>query len=132
MRETNLAGAESTEPYFNAYGRWGWVKAATRLNPALELEAQRKLNVALVTLRGRFPERGAGRIEIRTVPVRVVEGVECLGAELEALRFGHGELLVQTDVPILEAGIVNGLPETNCFTGVLVPSIRDRIDALTL
>src|SRR3954447_2646058 len=37
----------------------------------------------------------------------MIECIECFRAELEALRFGHGKLLVKTDVPVLEAGIVD-------------------------
>src|SRR5207248_11321372 len=38
----------------------------------------------------------------------------------------------RTSAAEVDAGIVNGLPGTNCFTAVLVPSTKDRIDAVIL
>src|SRR5436305_1500292 len=73
----------------------------------LEVEAERKLKIPLVALRRRFAESGAGRIEIRPAPVRMIESIERLGAELEARRFRHSELLKQTDVPVLEPWVVD-------------------------
>src|ERR1043165_6066147 len=75
-----------------------------------EREAQAELNLSS----GR---RGLGdgaelrRVDeaVRRAEVRVVQGVEELGAELEAHLLGDGELALQREVERLEAGAVDGV-----------------------
>src|SRR5664279_4853815 len=62
---------------------------------ALEEQAQRKLQIADVAgLAGDLSEGGkVGRIEAGAVPIRVVEDVERLGAELNSGLLREGDLL---------------------------------------
>ena len=92
-------------------GGWG---AARTFRPrssvaALEIEAQRELDVALAILRGHFSKRGAGRVIIRPAPVGMIERVEGLRAELEAFGLRDCKLLIQSDIPILETRIVDSI-----------------------
>src|SRR5205823_4563374 len=74
----------------------------------LEIKAKRKLQVAnVVVLTCNLSEVGAGRVGSRAVPVRVVEGIECLGAELKSGAFGDRELLEQAEVNVVETRIVD-------------------------
>src|SRR5262249_22320711 len=66
-----------------------------------------ELDVALAVFGRRLSERSAGRIVVRSAPVRVIEHIKGLGAELEAYRLRDRELLVQADIPIPESGIVD-------------------------
>src|ERR1700761_6393762 len=76
----------------------------------LEISAQRELQVACVVgLAGDFPEGTAGGVEVGAAPVRVIEGVEGLCTELEADPFIDRKLLIQADVPIRKARIMNGI-----------------------
>src|SRR5262249_20156117 len=73
----------------------------------LEEETQRKLQVSFVALSGHLPESGTRRIEVRSVPIGVIERIEGLRAELEPGFLVQSELLIETDVPVLEARAVN-------------------------
>src|SRR5260370_40632903 len=80
----------------------------------LEEQAQRKLDISHVArLTGDLTECGkVGRVEAGAVPVRVVEDVERLGAELHAGLLRERELLEETDVPVHEARVVDHVPES--------------------
>jgi hypothetical protein len=86
-----------------------------------EMIAKRKLQVAgEAGFRGDFSERRRRGIEkaagasagCKSCPVRMIVDIERLGAELQAVPFVERELLVQTEVPVLEAGTVNGVTNT--------------------
>src|SRR5260370_1378925 len=94
----------------------------------LEIGAERKLQVAFAstnaaTLGKYFPERGAGGVEAdigcpaataTAAPIRVVDEVVRLGAELETCFLGNGECLEQSDVPVLESRLVDKVADPLC------------------
>src|ERR1039457_353685 len=79
----------------------------------LELEAKRKLQVAHVARFARnLAELSSGRIEIGTIPVRVIEGVVCFSPELDKGPLSDRELLEQAEVPVVEARLVNRVADS--------------------
>ena len=60
-------------------------------------------------LPGDFAERGAGRIESGAAQVRVVQDVEGLGAELHSVLLGDREGLEESQIPVLQARIVDNV-----------------------
>src|SRR5438105_151184 len=78
-----------------------------RLRTALELRAQRELHVALTVLACNLTKCRAGRVEVRRAPVRVVEDVEGLCAELQLDSFIDGNRLEQAHVPVLQTRVVD-------------------------
>src|SRR5262245_26627530 len=67
---------------------------------------QRELNLPRVTrLAGDEAERRAVGVAIGPAPVRMVQNVESLDAELQLLLFGNGEVLAQTNVEIPDARV---------------------------
>src|SRR5258706_15472000 len=77
----------------------------------LEVEAERKLQVANVARLGSDLQEGTqvGGIGSNSGPVRVIEGIVSFSAELEAGPLGKGELLEQSEVPVVEARIVQNV-----------------------
>src|ERR1043166_9164112 len=73
------------------------------------MEPQRELQLAMVAVLPRhLHERiQGGGIGPDAVPVRVIKGIVGLGAELEARGFANFEVLEQTQIPILETGVVD-------------------------
>ncbi len=97
---------------------------------ALELEAQRQLQIALALSRGAaafveyFAEgRGILRVEADigraaapavAAPIRMVPDVVGFGAELEAKAFVDGDSLEQSHVPIFVPGLVDEVADALC------------------
>src|SRR6266849_8177804 len=94
---------------------------AARPGVLLEIQAEGELQVALAATNATalgeyFPERGTGRVEAdigcaaaaaTAAPIRVVDEVVRLGAELETCFLGNGERLEQPEVPVLVSGLVD-------------------------
>src|SRR6266852_2477619 len=97
--------------------RCGRAPERARPHKGLKLQAQRKLQVTnVVALAGNLAERAeVGRVGSNAVPIRMVEDIECLRAELEADPLVDCELLEQTQVPVIEARVVNNI--TGWFAG---------------
>src|SRR5579864_6093109 len=85
-----------------------------------EVKPQRKLQVPLATtdaasLGCYLSEGRAGRIEIHTAaapstPVRMVDEIECLSAELKSSLLVNGKGLEEAEVPILKTRLINQIP----------------------
>src|ERR1700682_4399885 len=98
--------------------------AGNRPVMASEVEAKRKLQVAFATTNAAalcryFSEVGAGRVEVdaasaASTPVRVVDEVERLRAELEPSLLVNWERFEQAEVPILEPGLVDKVANALC------------------
>src|SRR5690348_13104318 len=67
---------------------------------------QRELNLSRVTrLAGNKAKRRAVGVAVRPAPVRVIQNVEGLDAELQLLLFSDREVLAQSDIEIPCAGV---------------------------
>jgi len=81
----------------------------------LEREAQGKLQV---TLAGFVSDLAEGRLVVSVhaqaanIPVGMVDKVERFSTEFETGLLGDHELLEETDVPVLEAGLIDDIPHT--------------------
>src|SRR6266700_2608405 len=91
-----------------------------------ELEFERELDIALATaswaaaLRGDLSEGGTAGVKVHaatagTTPVRVVQGVERFGAELEVNSLAYLNDLEQADVPVLESRLVEDVANVLCI-----------------
>src|SRR5215469_8846687 len=79
-----------------------------------EVKAERKLQIAHVPVLARdLTERvEIRRVGVDAVPVRMIEGVERLGAELKADLLGDREFLEQAQIHVIEAGFVNEIADS--------------------
>src|SRR5690242_4500345 len=73
--------------------------------PVSENVFQGKLDRSIAALAGDFSECAAGRVRVGSAPVRMIDDIEQLGAELQALFFRYGEVLADPQVPLPEAGV---------------------------
>src|SRR6185312_1095390 len=80
------------------------------------IESQRQHNVALASFSGHLAKAAARWVEIhsaagRSAYVRVIDEVECFRPELESSGVVNCERLKQSQVPVLEAGLINQVPD---------------------
>src|SRR6185436_282615 len=85
--------------------------------PALEAVPQAQLQVPLIALPCDFAEGSAARIGIQAAPVRMVEPVERFGAKQDLVPLGDREFLEQSQVPVLEARVVEVVPQPVLYHG---------------
>src|SRR5215218_666947 len=91
------------------FGCWLYLKA----------DAQTELHVALAALGRNLAERAVGRIAIesadrrtpRTAPIRVVNKVVPIGAELDVYPFLDSEVFKERQIPVLEARSVHDVAQ---------------------
>src|SRR5690242_26749 len=75
---------------------------------------QRQLKLSrIVRFTGDAAERATGRIDVRIVPVRVVQNIEHLEAELQGLRFVDSKILAQAHIPGEETGAAQAVAGLN-------------------
>jgi len=92
--------------------------------PYSEVEPQRQLQISLAaadstSLGCHFSEVRAHGIEIHaataaSAPIRVVDKVKCLGAELKASLLVNRERFEQSKVPVLEPRLIDQVADTFC------------------
>src|SRR5579872_1665378 len=83
-----------------------WRAPADRLIQQLQSE----LNQPRTPGRAHQAEAGVGHVSVRQSEVRVVEGVEHLGAELEPGALRHSDIFLDSDIPVGDAGAGQHVP----------------------